>query len=358
MAAPADYLDTNDLKALTFGGLVREDVMNKIWNISQIPLPFTDSISAPTVATNSYHEWTTDVLAAAVTTNKQVSGADVAAPYTTATLGGLRVGNHCQNSIKTLALTERAQSTTQVGRAEEMAYQLMLRQQELKRDIEASCLAINASVKDDNNATAGQSASFSPWVVSNDDLGATGSATGFNTGTGVVAAPTPGNQRALSEATLKNVMELAYIAGGNVSILMSTPRMIRSFSEYLLRTAGAKVATISNTYNDGGNNGAEPLVGRGAVSVYATDYGFTLKMVPNRLQPGYTSADATAVVDVDIIDPALVAQSFLKGYTAAPIAKLGLSDRMLISVDWTLEVRNEKGLAVVRDINPLTAVAN
>jgi len=34
-------LASSDLKAVAAGGLIREDVMNKIWDISKIPLPFT-----------------------------------------------------------------------------------------------------------------------------------------------------------------------------------------------------------------------------------------------------------------------------------------------------------------------------
>lgn len=48
-------LDSADLKAVTKGGLIREDVMNKIWDISKIPLPFTDLIGSDTT-NNEYKE--------------------------------------------------------------------------------------------------------------------------------------------------------------------------------------------------------------------------------------------------------------------------------------------------------------
>lgn len=37
------YWDESDLKALNAGGLVREDVMDQIWDISDIPLPFMET---------------------------------------------------------------------------------------------------------------------------------------------------------------------------------------------------------------------------------------------------------------------------------------------------------------------------
>ena len=48
-------LDSADLKAVGRGGLIREDVMSQIWDISKIPLPFTDMIGSET-SKNAYKE--------------------------------------------------------------------------------------------------------------------------------------------------------------------------------------------------------------------------------------------------------------------------------------------------------------
>jgi hypothetical protein len=68
-------LDSADLKAATYKGLLREDVMSKIFDISRIPLPFTDLIGSDT-HTNEYTEWTLDTLATPDITNAVVDGAD------------------------------------------------------------------------------------------------------------------------------------------------------------------------------------------------------------------------------------------------------------------------------------------
>ena len=68
-------LDSADLKAATYKGLIREDVMNRIFDISRIPLPFTDMIGTDTHS-NEYTEWTLDVLATPNTANAVVDGSD------------------------------------------------------------------------------------------------------------------------------------------------------------------------------------------------------------------------------------------------------------------------------------------
>jgi len=63
MAAPADYLDTVDLKAVAANGLVNEDVLQQIFDISDIPTPFMDLVGTDTCK-NNYTEWVQDSLQA------------------------------------------------------------------------------------------------------------------------------------------------------------------------------------------------------------------------------------------------------------------------------------------------------
>jgi len=50
-----EALNSADLKGVAFGGLIREDVMNKIFDISAIPLPFTDMVGKGT-SKQEFHE--------------------------------------------------------------------------------------------------------------------------------------------------------------------------------------------------------------------------------------------------------------------------------------------------------------
>ena len=56
-------LDSATLKGVARGGLIREDVMDKIWDISNYPLPFTSMVGKET-SKNAYKEWVTEELGA------------------------------------------------------------------------------------------------------------------------------------------------------------------------------------------------------------------------------------------------------------------------------------------------------
>ena len=342
----AAYWSSADLKGIEFGGLIREDVMDKIWDISSIPLPFTD-LAGSSTHNNSYFEWTRDKLAAPDIDNAVVDGSDAAGNNAA---GGDRVGNQGQISVKELAVTERAQASNTIGRSQELSYQLMMRQRELRRDVEAIAIGNQGSTADDGDTVAGTTGALGAWLVTNTDRGAGGADGGFAAGT--VTAPTPGAARALSETTVRDIAEDIYTEGGNTSTLMSVPGVIRQLSPYMF-TSTANIATLQQS-----GQPVAPQTAVGSVNVFITDFGITLKMVPNRLQQTYTDAVATQVANVFFIDPALVALSFQIGYRTQTLAKTGLADKREIAVDWGLQVYEERGLGVIADIDPtLAAVA-
>ncbi len=336
-------LDSADLKAVGYQGLIREDVMEKIWDISKIPLPLTDRIGTDSTK-NSYKEWTQDTLSAPDVTNAVVDGSDQSGNDT---VTGARVGNHCQESVKIVQVSTRANNSNTIGRSNELSYQVMRRQQELRRDVEAIMLTKQASVADDGNTTPGKSAGLDAWLVTNDSRGATATATGFNTSTGLVAAATDGTKRGLTETLVRDAVQGVYQEGGNPTVLMTTPGVCRLFSEYLF-TSSARVATLQS---DQGKSG-EKATALGAVNVFVTDFG-TLELVPNRLQQLTGSNDAASVF---VIDPDYLSIAYLTGYRTEPLAKTGLSDKRLMCVDWTLEVLTEKSHAVIADVDIAVAV--
>jgi hypothetical protein len=99
----------------------------------------------------------------------------------------------------------------------------------------------------------------------------------------------------------------------------------------------------------------EKATALGSVNVFVTDFG-TLKLVPNRLQQTHVDSGSTQVGDVFIIDPTYLALSYMKGYRTEDLARIGLSERKQMSVDWTLIVNTEKSHAIIGDINPASAV--
>lgn len=330
------------LKGALRGGLVPEDVMAKIWNISAIPLPFTDAVGTDTHL-NSYAEWTKDTLAAAVTNNAVVDGADAPAD---SNLLGTRVGNHSQISVKVVSASTRSRAGDTIGQGDAYAYQVMMRQQELRRDVEATAL-LNGPSRADNGTVAGLSAGLDAWLVTNTNNGATGANGGFQTGTGLVTAATPGTTRALTETNIRNVAQAVYQAGGNPTHLMGRPALIRRLSAYMFGTT-AQVANI--TSNTTSQTGATVAVG--SVNVFITDFGVTMTMVANRLQP----TTAANVSTLFLLDPERVALSYMKNYNVIPLATLGLSTRGEINVDWTLKCYSEEAHGAIRACDETAAV--
>ena len=335
-------LTSASLKAVGRGGLIREDVMNQIWDISKIPLPLTDMIGTGS-SDNAYHEWTVDALAAPNVSNAVIDGSVAGANNTVV---GARVGNHHQISEKVVSVSFRADSSNVIGRAKETSYQVMRRQQELRRDVDAICLQNQISVADDGSAVAGNVGGLPTWLATSSYGGTAG---GFAAGTGKTVARIPTAARAGSETTVRDCVQSVYQQGGEPSIMLSTPGVIRKFSEYLF-TSSARVATMMS---DQGKS-AEKATALGSINVFVTDFG-TLKLVPNRLQQTHVDSGSTQVADIFIIDPTYLAISYLKGYRTDELAKTGLSTQSLMTVDWTLEVKTEKAHGMIGDINSASA---
>lgn len=337
-------LDAADLAAVAVDGLINEEVMQSIWDISKIPLELTDRIGTTAIG-NARFSWTKDKLQAPAIDGQVVDGADTITDDDTNT--GSRVQNFAEIVTKTVKVSTRAQDSNTIGTSNELAYQLIMRQQELMRDIEATMLSNNASQADDGNTTPGVTGALNAWIATNISVGATtGAAGGFNTTTGIVDAYTPGDAAALSEATFKDLVQSVYEQGGESMVVMSVPTVHRLFSEYQFAD-GARVATL--TRETRGDNG--PTSSQSAVNVWIGDFA-TVELVPNRLQQEI----ATDVSTMFILDMGLIEQAVLTGVRVEPLSKTGLADNRQMLKDWGLRVGNEEGLAAYCDIDQTAAM--
>jgi hypothetical protein len=340
----ASNLDHQDASAVPAGGVINESLMQKIWELDFITLPLTDMISKGT-HTNRKVEWTEDKLADPNINNAVVDGADIAQNDTRL---GKRLANYTQISVKEVQVSHSAEAASSVGSMAKMAPQVMKRQKELRRDVEAISLTHQGSVAGDGDTVPGRTAGFGAQVKTNVSLGATGVVGGFNSTTGLFVAPTPGTKRALSETVIRDVLQKVYEAGGDTTTFMARPPVIRKLSEYLF-TATARVATITATQAQ-----AEPksLTAYGSVNVFVTDFGQTIQLRDNRLQ----QQDAVGVSSAYLIDPAHLKHSFLRGYQTEPLGKTGLSDKNLMSGEWSFLVLNELSQGAIFDIDESLAV--
>ena len=115
----------------------REDLINQIYDISPTKTPFLSG-TARNTASATLHEWQTDALVAAASDNAQLEGDEVTRA---ASLPTTRLNNSCQISRKDATVTGTQDVVDKAGRTREMAYQMMKRTKELKRDMESSLLA-------------------------------------------------------------------------------------------------------------------------------------------------------------------------------------------------------------------------
>jgi len=347
-------LDAYNLGEANLDGVIAESVMNQIFDISRIPLPFTDMAGSGSHS-NKYHSWRVDKLVAPVIDNQLIDG-QVVTTETNATQVGRRIGNHSQIIGKRVEVSTRAQEVNTIGYANELAYQLTRRQHELRRDSESQCLSNNASVAG-TDVAAGVSAGLAAWLTNVDivtgigDNGnvhrESGGADGgwdATVGDSLVAAATPGTTPvAITEKGIRDVVQAIYQQGGEPDTLMTTPAMKRKISEYLFSET-AKIATLTN---DSPSGSARQRQAQGSIDLFITDFG-VLKLVPNRLQPAFdTGNDIAFILDFNYLEV-----SYLQGYRTDPLAKTSLSDDRFMSVDQTLVCKNWEAIGAICDIDP------
>lgn len=295
----------------------REGLSEIITMISPTKTPFMNGI-AKVAATATYTEWQTDALAAASATNAVIEGDDATTDASTATT---RLGNYTQISDKVARVTGTQRAVDSAGRSDEMAYQVMKRAEELKRDVESALLANNAQVAG-NDTTARETGGIGSWIATNDDLGSGGASP---TGDGTDAR-TDGTQRAFAEADLKTVLAACWDQGGEPDTIM-----VGSFNKQALSAfSGGATRTIES--------GEKKLVN--AIDVYVGDFQ-DLVVIPNRFQ----RARDALVLEMDKWKFAT-----LRDFQKAPLAKTGDTDREQILVEYALVSSNEAASGMVADL--------
>lgn len=352
MAFPADAIDVVDLRALTDGGFVREDLYRQVFFLQTVAdTPFTNLVGTD-FANSDKHEWTFDDVRVASTANARIAGADPANPRVPT---GSRVINRAQISDGYIAVSTTARVSATMGNGDQLAYETHKELMGIRQDVEAIALSRQASVIGDNNATAQKTASFSAWLKTNSSFGAGGASPGYNNATHVVDAPTNGTSRALAWSTLVSPQLLAvYNKRGNVQYAMSIPQLIQGLNTSIVNGT-IKVATPQATLS--ANNPPAAQTGQGWFSGVISDFGFQITFVPNRIQPTYVGVAAVVCCELFLFDPDRYAMCYLQGYNIVDLGKKSaLRDERHIAVQWLTKPFREDAHAVIRDINGALAV--
>lgn len=299
---------------LTFSAIGnREDLTDMIYNIDPVETPF-QAMCDKNKATAVLHEWQTQALAAAAQ-NAQLEGDEAAFTAVTPTV---RLNNRCQIARKTVIVSGTQEAVDKAGRESEMAYQMVLKNKELRRDMEFDLCGNQAPVTG-NSTTARQLRPLCGWYATNTSRGATGT-----NGT-TSAAAGDGTQRAFTEVLLKPVLQSIWTNGGKPTKLMVGPTqrvIVSGFTSNITRyqdTSDKKLVT--------------------ALEVYDYDFG-SVTVVPNRFQRDR---------DVHILQPDLWAVSMLRKPFTKDLAATGDADKGMLITEYTLEARNERGSGIVAD---------
>lgn len=301
----------------------KEDVSDIISNISPEDTPYVSNIGSGK-ARFTFHEVLQDSLASASTTNAQIEGFVVSH---TAQVPVARVGNYTQIVAKDVIVSGTNDAVDKYGRGEESSYLKAKMSAELKRDVEAICLANQAATPGDS-VTARTTAGLPAWIKTNTVKG-----------TGAAADPvytnipsstrTDGTTAAFAEADIKAAQKAAYTNGGKPRLLLVSAAAKQWFSSF----SGVATKTFYQS-------AVEQTKIIGAADVYVGDFG-TLAVVPELF-----GRDR----DVYLIDPELCELSWLRPYFQQGLAITGdQSERTLIAGEFAHTVKNEKGIAGIFD---------
>ena len=312
MAQPTNTFDTYDAIG------IREDLQDVIYSISPTETPFMSSAAREQVK-NTFHEWQTDALAAAVTNNAVIEGDDATLDAASATS---RIGNYTQIMDKTVVITGTQESVDKAGRASELAYQIAKKSKELKRDIESTLLTNQARAAG-NSTTARTFGSIGAWIATNDNLAGDGTSPTANNGSD---ARNDGTQRALTEDMLKDVIKNVWNAGGNPSVVMVGPFNKQKISGFTGGSTRFDASEDKTLYT--------------SIDVYSSDFG-DLEVVPNRF-----SRDRDALV----LDMDYWSVGFLRDFTMHELSKTGDAEKRPLLVELTLISRNEAASGGVFDL--------
>lgn len=302
----------------------REDLIDKIFNVSPTDTPFTSSI-AKTTATAVYHEWQRDVLRAPNKGNAAVEGADATYNAQTPTQ---RLGNRCQIIQDTFSISGTQNSVRHAG-GSELKRLKAKKMVELKKDIEAAAIA-NTTAVVGSDSVARQMRGLSGWIATNNDMGAGGVAPDPVNN----VAPVNGTARAFAEASFKNGILGAYTSGGNVTMALMNPTHKQQ--------ASAFTGNVTR-FNDVETNPKKATL-QTAYTFYGSDFG-TIKMVPNRVMSNGVDGNVYGI-DVDYW-----ALATLRGFEDEELAKVGDARNFQIIYEGTLEAREERSSFAVRDLS-------
>lgn len=306
---------------------LREELSDIITRIDPAETPVYSNAKKGT-AESIHPEWQVQELAAASTTNQKEQGFTPSYATPTPTT---RVGNYLQISSKDARVAGTLDAVNKAGREKETAYQKVLKAIELRRDIEAALLTIQASSSSEPRKTG----TFASWITNyNYSTAGTSSFTGVGTGT---AAPvfTGGNDRSMTIDFFDDALEQAYNDGGSPTIAVMSPRNKRVFSNL-----GTAAAVAQNQFNQ---TAVKDTAYIGSVSVYLSDFG----RIDVTIDRFFGGNDRIYLLDTKHYEILTLPGRNMK---TEQLAKTGDAENFMILSEWGLKVSAPKAHAAIYDL--------
>ena len=295
----------------------REDLIDKIYKTSPTDTPLLSALER-VKASAVYHEWQTQALAAADTDNAILEGDDAVTDAATPTV---RLGNYSQISDKTPRVSGTQEAVDHAGRGSEMDYQVSLKMQELKIDMEAILFGTNQARNAGAAGTARRTASILSWIKTNTSKSGSDPSAADGTGT-----RTDGTARAFTEAQLKTVLQSIWTNGGKPNTIALGGFNKQVFSTFTGRSTPTEDAK------------SKKIVA--SVDFYDSDFG-TQKIL---------AARNMRTRDCLVLQMNMWAMATLRNMKMKELGVTGDSKKVQILTEYSLEARNEKSSGGVFDL--------
>ena len=326
MAAPTGTYQTYQQIGL------REDLTDEIYNIAPTDTPFLQRCARVKAKARS-HEWQTDTLAAAAA-NAHIEGDDSSIVNGHTSVPTVRLNNKTQIFKKIMQVSGTAEVVDKAGRDSEIAYQLMKRGKEIKRDIEYA-LTQNTASSPGDSASARKLGSVESFIETNWTNKSSGTATlvtgGYSSTGSTVAWTTKTHNGSFTENDLKAVISACWTEGGSPDLILVGPNAKKKISSFV---------GIADITKEAGSTAKVTRIIGGA-DVYVSDFG-EHHVVPSR----FSREQTVLVLDMDYW---AVAQ--LRGMTKDKLAKTGDSEKFHLLTELTLESRQEKASGLIAGVD-------
>lgn len=298
---------------------VREQLMDKIWNVSVSECPTLALIGKEKVD-GPFVEWLTDSFAAGAS-NKVEQGN---VPSIGATSDVVRYGNRTQISEKSGAITGTQDRVEKAGESSEYDRQVAKKMVELKKDVEFGVLQNSTSIAA-ASGTAPQARGFIGFLASNGSRGVGGAAPNAVTNT----AQTDGTPRAFTDTLLRDTMKLMFDNGApdmdNLYALIPSAQRA-TFDTFLAgqtRFDKAEDKTLTAT-----------------LEVYIGPFG-RVKAVNARHMRSR---------EVILLNKEYASLGVLRPMRDTELAKRGDAREFMVNTEWTLIVKNERAHGIIADL--------